>query len=172
MPNTNLLAGSIQPNVYYVGIGEIKLGKIGEFLRISALGSCIGLILYPQDNQEPSAIMAHIMLPDSESHVIRKNVLKSVWPMSRFADIAIPKMIQQLTDTTGKYDVKVNLTGGGYAGQAEALRLGIARALVKIDPEFRPALKEKGLMRRDPRMVERKKPGQPKARKKFQFSKR
>lgn len=77
-----------------------------------------------------------------------------------------------LTNTTGKFDVKVNLTGGGYAGQAEALRLGIARALVKIDPEFRPALKEKGLMRRDPRMVERKKPGQPKARKKFQFSKR
>ena len=67
---------------------------------------------------------------------------------------------------------KVNLKGGGYTGQAEALRLGISRALVKIDPEFRPILKEKGLMKRDPRMVERKKPGQPKARKKFQFSKR
>ncbi len=78
----------------------------------------------------------------------------------------------ELTGTTGKYDVKVNLSGGGFNGQAEALRLGIARALVKINPEFRPALKEKGLMRRDPRMVERKKPGQPKARKKFQFSKR
>ncbi|MAZ94145.1 MAG: 30S ribosomal protein S9 [Lentimicrobiaceae bacterium] len=77
-----------------------------------------------------------------------------------------------LTETTGKYDIKANLKGGGYTGQAEALRLGIARALVKVDPEFRPALKEKGLMRRDPRMVERKKPGQPKARKKFQFSKR
>ena len=73
-----------------------------------------------------------------------------------------------LTETTGKYDIKANLKGGGYTGQAEALRLGIARALVKVDPEFRPALKEKGLMRRDPRMVERKKPGQPKARKKFQ----
>ena len=78
----------------------------------------------------------------------------------------------ELTDTVGKYDLKVNLRGGGYTGQAEALRLGIARALVKVDPEFRPVLKEKGLMRRDPRMVERKKPGQPKARKKFQFSKR
>ncbi|MCP4911121.1 MAG: 30S ribosomal protein S9 [Bacteroidetes bacterium] len=77
-----------------------------------------------------------------------------------------------LTETTGKYDIKANLKGGGFTGQAEALRLGIARALVKVDPEFRPALKEKGLMRRDPRMVERKKPGQPKARKKFQFSKR
>ncbi len=78
----------------------------------------------------------------------------------------------ELTNTAGKYDLKVNLNGGGYTGQAEALRLGIARALVKIDPEYRPVLKEKGLMRRDPRMVERKKPGQPKARKKFQFSKR
>ena len=56
-----------------------------------------------------------------------------------------------LTETTGKYDIKANLKGGGYTGQAEALRLGIARALVKVDPEFRPALKEKGLMRRDPR---------------------
>jgi small subunit ribosomal protein S9 len=78
----------------------------------------------------------------------------------------------ELTDTVGKYDVVANLDGGGINGQAEALRLGIARALVKIDPEFKPALKAKGLMTRDPRMVERKKPGQPKARKKFQFSKR
>ena len=78
----------------------------------------------------------------------------------------------QLTDNMGKYNIKVNLKGGGYTGQAEALRLGISRALVKIDAEYRPVLKEKGLMKRDPRMVERKKPGQPKARKKFQFSKR
>jgi small subunit ribosomal protein S9 len=78
----------------------------------------------------------------------------------------------ELTDTAGKYDVVANLDGGGINGQAEALRLGIARALVKVDPEYKPALKAKGLMTRDPRMVERKKPGQPKARKKFQFSKR
>jgi len=78
----------------------------------------------------------------------------------------------EITNTTGKYDVKANLDGGGYAGQAEALRLAIARSLVEIDPEFRPPLKAKGLMRRDPRMVERKKYGQKKARKKFQFSKR
>jgi len=77
-----------------------------------------------------------------------------------------------LTDNIGKYDVKVNLTGGGYKGQAEALRLAISRALIKIDPEYRGVLKENGLLKRDPRMVERKKPGQPKARKKFQFSKR
>jgi small subunit ribosomal protein S9 len=78
----------------------------------------------------------------------------------------------QLTDNVGKYDIKANLDGGGTTGQAEALRLGIARALIAIDPELRPVLKEKGLLKRDPRMVERKKPGQPKARKKFQFSKR
>ncbi len=77
-----------------------------------------------------------------------------------------------LTDNLGKYDLKVNLDGGGVSGQAEALRLAISRALCKIDEEYRPILKAKGLMRRDPRMVERKKPGQPKARKKFQFSKR
>ena len=77
-----------------------------------------------------------------------------------------------LTETTGKYDIKINLTGGGIKGQAEALRLAISRALIKIDPEYRGVLKENGLLRRDPRMVERKKPGQPKARKKFQFSKR
>lgn len=78
----------------------------------------------------------------------------------------------QLTESMGKFDIKVNLLGGGITGQAEALRLAISRALIKADPEFRPVLKENGLLRRDPRMVERKKPGQPKARKKFQFSKR
>ncbi|MDR1793640.1 MAG: 30S ribosomal protein S9 [Bacteroidales bacterium] len=71
-----------------------------------------------------------------------------------------------------KFDVKVNLTGGGVAGQAEALRLAIAKALCEYDPQNRPPLKAQGLLRRDPRMVERKKPGRPKARKRFQFSKR
>ncbi len=77
-----------------------------------------------------------------------------------------------LTDTLGQYDVKVNVAGGGVNGQAEAIRLGISRALVKVSEELKPLLKAEGLMTRDPRMVERKKPGQPKARKKFQFSKR
>ena len=71
-----------------------------------------------------------------------------------------------------KYDVKVNLSGGGITGQAEALRLAISKALCEVDQENRPALKAQGLLRRDPRMVERKKPGRPKARKRFQFSKR
>ncbi|PLW92895.1 MAG: 30S ribosomal protein S9 [Marinilabiliales bacterium] len=77
-----------------------------------------------------------------------------------------------LTDNVGKFDLSANLDGGGIKGQAEALRLAISRALVELNEEYRPVLKEHGLMRRDPRMVERKKPGRPKARKRFQFSKR
>ncbi|MDR1330505.1 MAG: 30S ribosomal protein S9 [Tannerella sp.] len=70
------------------------------------------------------------------------------------------------------YDVKVNLFGGGFKGQSEAVRLAITRALIKINPESKPALKAEGFVTRDPRAVERKKPGRPKARKRFQFSKR
>lgn len=77
-----------------------------------------------------------------------------------------------ITETIGNFDVKVNVDGGGTTGQAEAVRLGISRALVKLNPDYKPLLKAEGLMTRDPRMVERKKPGQKKARKKFQFSKR
>lgn len=78
----------------------------------------------------------------------------------------------RVTDNLGKYDVHVNVNGGGITGQAQAVRLGIARALISINPDFRPALKIEGFLTRDPRMVERKKYGQPKARKRFQFSKR
>jgi len=78
----------------------------------------------------------------------------------------------EITETTDEFDVKVNVDGGGINGQVEAIRLGISRALVELNEDFKPPLKAKGLMTRDPRMVERKKPGQKKARKKFQFSKR
>jgi len=77
-----------------------------------------------------------------------------------------------LTETVDNYDVKVNVYGGGITGQAEAIRLALSRAMVEIDAEHRLVLKPEGLMTRDPRMVERKKFGQKKARKKFQFSKR
>jgi|TARA_B100001059_G_C17482311_1_gene402262 small subunit ribosomal protein S9 len=89
-------------------------------------------------------------------------------------DVLQSKLVQPfvLTDTVGKYNVSVNVSGGGINGQVEAIRLGISRALVELSAENRAALKVDGLMTRDPRMVERKKPGQPKARKKFQFSKR
>ncbi|MBN1251090.1 MAG: 30S ribosomal protein S9 [Bacteroidales bacterium] len=81
---------------------------------------------------------------------------------------------QPLTEVglEGNFDIKVNISGGGQSGQAEALRLGIARAIVKISEEHRPALKVKKFLTRDSRVVERKKPGRPKARKRFQFSKR
>jgi small subunit ribosomal protein S9 len=78
----------------------------------------------------------------------------------------------QVTDTMGKFDLVANITGGGLTGQAEALRLGIARALVRWNEELRPELRAGGFLTRDPREVERKKYGRPKARKRFQFSKR
>ena len=77
-----------------------------------------------------------------------------------------------ITGTSNQFDVNVNVDGGGVNGQAEAVRLGISRALVELNPDYKTLLKGEGLMTRDPRMVERKKPGQKKARKKFQFSKR
>jgi small subunit ribosomal protein S9 len=78
----------------------------------------------------------------------------------------------KVTGTEGTFDIQVRVRGGGLTGQADAIRMGLARALVRTDEELRPRLREKGLLTRDPRKVERKKPGRPKARKRFQFSKR
>jgi small subunit ribosomal protein S9 len=93
-----------------------------------------------------------------------------------FREATLQYIVQQpleLTDTLAQFDIKVNLDGGGIKGQAEALRLGIARALCMVNSEaYRPVLKSNGLLTRDARQVERKKPGQPGARKRFQFSKR
>jgi small subunit ribosomal protein S9 len=92
-----------------------------------------------------------------------------------FTTLPLQYLINQAQETVGMkevYDITVNVEGGGFKGQAEAIRLGIARALVKADETSKPALRAKGLMTRDPRMVERKKSGQKKARKRFQFSKR
>lgn len=77
-----------------------------------------------------------------------------------------------LSETDGQYDVHVNVNGGGFSGQAGAIRLGVARALLEVDPDFRGPLKKAGFLTRDPRMKERKKPGLKKARKASQFSKR
>jgi small subunit ribosomal protein S9 len=84
-------------------------------------------------------------------------------------DILLPFRV---TETMGKFDVHAKVNGGGTTGQAQSIRLGIARALLEMNPEYRVQLKADGLLTRDPRMVERKKYGQPKARKRFQFSKR
>jgi small subunit ribosomal protein S9 len=102
--------------------------------------------------------------------VINKRELDNYFP-STILQYVVKQPLNKL-EAAGKYDIMINLNGGGYKGQAEAARLGIARALVKINPEDKAALRAEGFMTRDPRVVERKKPGQPKARKRFQFSKR
>ena len=84
----------------------------------------------------------------------------------------VVKQPLQLLEVEGKYDIKANLDGGGFTGQSQALRLAIARALVKVNADDKKALRQAGFMTRDAREVERKKPGQPKARRRFQFSKR
>lgn len=84
----------------------------------------------------------------------------------------VVKQPLQLLEVEGKYDIKANLDGGGYTGQSQALRLAIARALVKVNADDKKALRQAGFITRDPREVERKKPGRPKARRRFQFSKR
>jgi small subunit ribosomal protein S9 len=115
--------------------------------------------------------VARVYLKKGKGNItINKRDYKEFFPVPTLQ----AKVLQafDLTETTGKYDLTINVAGGGMNGQAEAVRLGISRALVKIDPEYKPVLKAEGLMTRDPRMVERKKPGQPKARKQFQFSKR
>ena len=101
---------------------------------------------------------------------INKKDLTEYFPSSILQFVV--KQPLALLDVAEKYDIKVNLFGGGFTGQSQALRLAIARALVKINAEDKKALRAEGFMTRDPREVERKKPGQPKARRRFQFSKR
>lgn len=102
--------------------------------------------------------------------VINKRALDNYFPSS-ILQFVVKQPLSKLA-VEDKYDIKINLNGGGFKGQAEAARLGIARALVKINADDKAALRAAGFMTRDPRVVERKKPGQPGARRKFQFSKR
>lgn len=102
--------------------------------------------------------------------VINKRELGEYFPSSILQYVV--KQPLNLLNVAEKYDIKANLFGGGFTGQSQALRLAIARALVKINAEDKKALRSEGFMTRDPRAVERKKPGQPKARRRFQFSKR
>lgn len=115
--------------------------------------------------------VARVYLTEGKGNItINKRELNEYFPVG-----TLQFVVQQplnLCEVGGQYDIKVNLDGGGLTGQAEALRLGISRALLKINADFRPRLKAAGFLTRDPREVERKKPGQPKARKRFQFSKR
>ncbi len=117
------------------------------------------------------AAIARVIVKEGNGTItINKRPIDVYFPSSILQYIVKQPMLT--LDCVEKYDIKVNLDGGGYKGQAEALRLAIARALVKINPEDKHALRAQGFMTRDPRSVERKKPGQPKARKRFQFSKR
>ena len=117
------------------------------------------------------AAVARVILKEGNGAItINKRPLEVYFPSSILQYIV--KQPLNTLDAASKYDINVNLDGGGYKGQAEALRLAIARALVKINPEDKHALRVEGFMTRDPRAVERKTPGQPKARKRFQFSKR
>lgn len=117
-----------------------------------------------------AAIARVFVTPGKGEITINKRELGVYFPSS-----ILQYVVKQPLNKLGvaeQYDIKVNLDGGGFKGQAEALRLAIARALVKIDATNKPALKAEGFMTRDSREVERKKPGRPKARKRFQFSKR
>lgn len=115
--------------------------------------------------------VARIYLSEGKGNItINKRGLKEYFPNGILQYIVMQPL--NLIGVAEQYDIKVNLDGGGIKGQAEALRLAITRALMEINPESRTQLKQAGFVTRDPREVERKKPGRPKARKRFQFSKR
>lgn len=115
--------------------------------------------------------VARVYLNEGKGNItINKKSLEEYFTLPTLQYIV--KQPLELLGVLGQYDIKVNLVGGGFNGQAEALRLGIARALVKVNAEDKAKLRAAGFMTRDPREVERKKPGRPGARKRFQFSKR
>ena len=117
------------------------------------------------------AAVARVYLKPGKGNItINQRPLENYFPLEIFRYVVKQPLL--VLNATENYDITINLGGGGVKGQAEAARLGIARALCEIDAEFRPTLKKNGFMTRDPREVERKKPGQPGARRRFQFSKR
>ncbi|MBQ0164854.1 MAG: 30S ribosomal protein S9 [Bacteroidaceae bacterium] len=117
------------------------------------------------------AAVARIYVTEGSGKItINKRDITEYFPSSILQFVV--KQPLTLLDVAEKYDIKVNLNGGGFTGQSQALRLAIARALVKINAEDKSALRKAGFVTRDSRVVERKKPGQPKARRRFQFSKR
>jgi small subunit ribosomal protein S9 len=117
------------------------------------------------------AAIARIYVNDGNGQItVNHRDVKEYFPFEQLQYIVNQPLA--LTQSEGKFDIKITLLGGGIKGQAEAVRLAIARALVKMDPEHKSILKTNKLLTRDPREVERKKPGRPKARKRFQFSKR
>jgi len=117
------------------------------------------------------AAVARVYFKEGKGNItINNRDFKNYFPQETLQYVVLQPL--NLLNVAEQYDIKVTLDGGGFNGQAEAVRLAFSRALVKIDAENKPELKKAGFMTRDPREVERKKPGQPKARKRFQFSKR
>ena len=117
------------------------------------------------------AAVARVYLTEGSGKItINKKDIANYFPSSILQYIVKQPLLK--LEVADKYDVMIKLAGGGFKGQSEAARLGIARALIKINPEDKATLRAAGFVTRDPRVVERKKPGRPKARKKFQFSKR
>lgn len=116
----------------------------------------------------------------SVARVILREGSGKITVNGRDIEVAFPQLLNRedilsplrVTSTQGVYDISVNVDGGGITGQTQAVRLGIARALININPDYKSTLRKEGFLTRDPRMVERKKYGRPKARKRFQFSKR
>ncbi len=127
-------------------------------------------VQYAAIGRRKTSVSRVYLRPGSGKVVVNKREIEDYFPLDiRRRQILRPFAV---TETLGKFDVLVNVNGGGLTGQAEATRLGISRALCLVDEEHRGALRADGLLTRDPRMVERKKYGRPKARKRFQFSKR
>lgn len=125
---------------------------------------------YQGTGRRKDSVAQVVLTPGSGQIVLNGKEAKEFFPYeSLIKDLTQPF---DVTETAGTFNVKVNVRGGGFSGQAGATRHGIARALLEVDPDFRSALKKAGFLRRDPRMKERKKPGLKKARKASQFSKR
>ena len=117
------------------------------------------------------AAVARVYLTEGSGKItINKKDIANYFPSSILQYIVKQPLLK--LEVADKYDVMINLTGGGFKGQSEAARLAVSRALIKINPEDKPALRAAGFVTSDSRVVERKKPGRPKARKRFQFSKR
>lgn len=116
------------------------------------------------------AVARVVLRPGSGEWEVNDRPLEAYFSILRHREVVAEPL--KVTESEGVYDVQVRARGGGLSGQADAIQLGVARALVELDEDHRDALRNHDLLTRDPRVVERKKPGQPKARKKFQFSKR